>query len=189
MTPAADSRYLTPNVVTSARLIIVLAGSILLVFDKTFYVGFALFLVGVMTDRLDGYIARRHGLGSEFGKIYDQVCDKIVAVFVMSALVYMGLIPVWLMALVVVRDYIAGIIRDYSMVQYDTVLSAHWLAKRKTDVNGIAVILILLLWKFDIAFEVTSWILYVLVIVVNYASLIPYCMDLRHRASKESTIA
>lgn len=177
---------LKPNSITTIRIATILAGSIMLVFPPLFVPAMTLIIVGSLTDKLDGYIAKKYGLGSDFGKVYDQVSDKISAVFIMSAMVYLGVIPIWLMAAIVVRDYAVGLIRDYAMLKYNAVIEASWFGKRKTEINALCAVLLLFFWHFQVAFEETKWIFYMLVVVANYLSLFVYLRDAVRSGSDRS---
>lgn len=170
-------KYLHPNVVTTFRIIIVLTASILILFPSTFFAGVGLLFVASLTDYLDGYLARKYKLASTFGKVYDQISDKVCIVFVMAAMVFLGVIPLWLMVAIIVRDYAMGLLRDYSLMKYNRAIAANWFGKRKTEITALCGILLLLFWRFDIAFEQTKWVLYSIALLANYLSLAMYFLD------------
>jgi cardiolipin synthase len=72
-------------------------------------VALATFAVAGLSDLLDGFIARRFGLTSRFGAWLDPIADKLLMLFCLVALLRIGAVPLWLVALVLSRDlFIAG---------------------------------------------------------------------------------
>jgi cardiolipin synthase (CMP-forming) len=63
------------------------------------------FALAAVTDGLDGFLAKRFGWTSELGKILDPLADKILLVSTFIALALLGLVPVWLAATAVLRDF------------------------------------------------------------------------------------
>ena len=63
-----------------------------------------LFMVAAVSDGLDGYLAKRFGWTSEFGKIIDPLADKLLLVAVFITASWLGLTPVWLAAAAIARD-------------------------------------------------------------------------------------
>lgn len=69
----------------------------------------ALFVVAALSDGLDGYLAKTFDWSSELGKVLDPLADKLLLVSVFVTLAWLGLVPVWLAAVVVARDLVIGI--------------------------------------------------------------------------------
>lgn len=66
----------------------------------------ALVVLAALTDALDGFLARRFGWGSRVGSVLDPLADKVMLVSLFLALGWLGLLPFWLTALVVLRDVV-----------------------------------------------------------------------------------
>lgn len=66
----------------------------------------ALFGFAAFTDALDGYLAKRYGWGSELGKVLDPLADKLLLVSVFVSLAIVGLVPLWLVGVVLMRDFV-----------------------------------------------------------------------------------
>lgn len=97
-----------PNIICLARIALVWPVVVALqAGDYAFAV--LLFLIAAVSDGLDGYLAKRFGWTSEFGKFIDPLADKLllVAVFVVST--WLGLVPKWLAAAAVARDVMIGL--------------------------------------------------------------------------------
>src|SRR5919106_454578 len=101
---APDRRLLTvPNVLSLLRLTTVPVFVVLFVTDRT-EAAVILYAVGAWTDFLDGYIARRTGSVTEFGKLLDPLADRIFIVALAVALVAAGALPLWITIVVVAHD-------------------------------------------------------------------------------------
>ena len=68
-----------------------------------------LFMVAAVSDGLDGYLAKRFGWTSEFGKFIDPLADKLLLVVVFVTGAWLGLVPWWLSAAAVARDVMIGL--------------------------------------------------------------------------------
>ena len=92
-----------PNVLTLLRVI---AAPLLAYFLIRGYYDYALytFTLAALTDVLDGYIARRFNLYTEFGAALDPLADKLVTLTCLLILTYQGWVPLWLLLVIVVRD-------------------------------------------------------------------------------------
>lgn len=92
-----------PNVLTSLRLIAAPAVAALL-FLGDYAIAFVVFAAAGLSDAVDGFLAKRFGFSTRFGRILDPIADKalIFAAFVMLAII--GEVPLWLVALMIGRD-------------------------------------------------------------------------------------
>jgi cardiolipin synthase len=68
-----------------------------------------LFLVAAVSDGLDGFLAKRFGWTSAFGKFIDPLADKMLLIAVFVTMAWMGLVPWWLTAAAVARDVMIGL--------------------------------------------------------------------------------
>lgn len=107
-------------------------------------IAFALFLAACLTDFLDGWVARRRGETTDFGKIMDPVADKILLLGVFVAFVEMQLIPAWMVVVIAVREFLITGIRLFA-VRRGAVLAAESAGKHKT-VSQMAAIFFLLIF-------------------------------------------
>jgi cardiolipin synthase len=96
-----------PNLICLLRIALTVPIVVLLSegrYDETL----VLFAIAAASDVLDGYLAKTFGWTSEFGKILDPLADKLLLVSVFITLAVIGLVPVWLAALAVLRDLVIG---------------------------------------------------------------------------------
>lgn len=92
-----------PNAISVSRIILI-APILWCLYQGYFNWAVYLFVIAGITDALDGYLAKRFNCESRLGTILDPVADKLLLVFTMLMLAYLGLLPWWLFALVMIRD-------------------------------------------------------------------------------------
>ncbi|MGO4525047.1 CDP-alcohol phosphatidyltransferase family protein [Microvirga sp. 2MCAF35] len=92
-----------PNIITIGRLILVPI-VIVMIMQQRWATAFALFVVAGISDAVDGFIARKFDMRSEFGAYIDPLADKSLLVSIYVTLAIVGAIPGWLAIVVVSRD-------------------------------------------------------------------------------------
>jgi CDP-diacylglycerol---glycerol-3-phosphate 3-phosphatidyltransferase len=134
-----------PNQLTVLRLFLTLPFVIALSIDfpGAKLLAFVLFVVGSVTDYADGYIARKFGLITDFGKLMDPLVDKIMTMSAFICLVSLGSVPAWAAIVIVSREFLITGLRLIAAAR-GKVLPAERLGKHKT-VWQIATILYCLL--------------------------------------------
>ena len=150
-----------PNKLSIFRICLVPVFFIVIYSDIDHAVEFAtfIFIIGAFTDFVDGFIARRTGTITDFGRFIDPLADKILVV---SALIYLvsvesvarlgeNIIPVWMVVIIVGRDFTVSGIRMMSAGK-GKVISASKLGKLKTNSQIAAVVLCLLQYRPDVMF-------------------------------------
>jgi len=133
------------NKLTISR--IVLAGIfILFLFIKgagAKFMAMAIFLTACVTDYYDGYIARKTGEITPFGKLMDPIADKILILGAFLAFVEMEIIPAWMVMVIIARELVITGIRILALTQ-KKVMAAELGGKHKTVSQMVAVISILI---------------------------------------------
>lgn len=105
----------------------------------------ALFIVAIATDGIDGYLARRHDIVTDLGKLLDPIADKALTGCAFVGLSLLGELDWWVTILVLVRE--VGITVHRLIVASDHVVAAAWMGKLKTVAQAVALSLALLpLW-------------------------------------------
>ena len=97
-------RYI-PNLITVLRILLVAPIIGLLLLDRYTDALLLLFIAGV-SDGLDGFLAKHYGWTSELGGMLDPLADKFLLIGVFLALGWMGDLPIWLIAMVIIRDLV-----------------------------------------------------------------------------------
>lgn len=106
------------------------------------YVAAAVFILASATDWLDGYLARKNGLVTDFGKFMDPIADKLLVCSAMICLVENDALAAWIVIIIIGREFI---ISGFRLVASDkgTVIAASYWGKFKTTFQMIAVILMI----------------------------------------------
>ena len=100
-----------------------------------------IFIVASITDKLDGYLARKNNQITVFGKFLDPLADKILVLSAMIMLVEMSKLPAWIPIIVLAREFMVSGYRLIAVEKGGTVISASKWGKLKTVTQMIAIIL------------------------------------------------
>lgn len=145
------------------------------------YVAIVIFIVASLTDLLDGKIARKRNLVTNFGKFMDPLADKLL---VCSALICMSgnEIPTWIVIVIISREFI---ISGFRLIASDQgiVLAAGWWGKCKTTVQMVMIIFLII--NFDYAaVNVIEQILIWLSLALTIISMVDYLWNNREVLTK-----
>ncbi|NCY21185.1 CDP-diacylglycerol--glycerol-3-phosphate 3-phosphatidyltransferase [bacterium] len=114
----------------------------------TAWLAVILFVSAALTDWLDGHLARRWKIESDFGRLFDPLADKLLVAVAFIGLLGAGLLPVWFVSLVVAREFLITGMRLVAG-QKGVVLAAENVGKHKTVTQMITATLGLLLLAMD----------------------------------------
>ncbi|MFQ6822544.1 MAG: CDP-diacylglycerol--glycerol-3-phosphate 3-phosphatidyltransferase [Agathobacter sp.] len=103
----------------------------------------AIFIVASITDFLDGKIARKYNLVTNFGKFMDPLADKLLVCSALICLIQLELIPAWVVIIIIAREFI---ISGFRLVASDNgvVIAASYWGKFKTAFQMLTVIVLIL---------------------------------------------
>lgn len=119
------------------------------------YIALALFCVASFTDFLDGYLARRDNLVTNFGKFMDPLADKLLVCSALICLSSMDKLPTWIVLIIIAREFI---ISGFRLVASDNgiVIAASYWGKFKTVSHMTMIILLILDFQNPIYQVITS---------------------------------
>ncbi len=170
-----------PNKLTIFRVILIVPFIILLLGGQWFpqmaelgsvcdYIALAIFIVASLTDLIDGKIARKYNMVTNFGKFMDPLADKLLVSAAMIALIQLGRIPALVVILIISREFI---ISGFRLIASDNgvVIAASYWGKFKTTFQMIMVCLMIAnIEAIAIVTQIVMWIALILTIV----SLVDY---------------
>ena len=140
----------TPNKLTIFRVILV---PIMVIFSLinipvdllgvplNFIIMDIIFIIASLTDKLDGYLARKNNEITNFGKFLDPIADKILVVSAMLILVGAGKLPAWIPIIIITREFAVSGYRLIAVEQNGKVIAASVWGKLKTVTQMLAIIL------------------------------------------------
>ena len=164
-----------PNKLTVLRVILIPFFVVSMMIEnganQTFrYVAAAIFIIASLTDMLDGKIARKYNLVTNFGKFMDPLADKLLVCSGLICLIQLGQLPAWMVIIIVSREFIISGFRLVAAEQGIVIAASYW-GKFKTTFQMIAVVLMIL--NFEALSAVTlicTWAALILTII----SLVDY---------------
>ena len=165
-----------PNKLTILRIIMIPFFVVCLLWDggtnQTLrYVADVIFIAASFTDMLDGKIARKYNLVTNFGKFMDPLADKLLVCSALICLVELGNLPAWMVIVIISREFI---ISGFRLVAVDNgiVIAASWWGKAKTISQMIMIIL--LIASFGGIFNVLETAFVYIATVLTVISLVDY---------------
>ncbi len=134
-----------PTMLTIARMLLSVLFLVFVLLPDTWakITALVIFIIAAITDKIDGNWARKKKAVTDLGAFLDPLADKMLVNLAFLALVYLGVIPVWVFAIILVRDFAVDGMR--MMAAKDGVaIPASFYGKLKTTVQMIALIILLL---------------------------------------------
>ena len=140
--------------------------------DNGKYIAVAIFIIASLTDMLDGKIARKYNLVTNFGKFMDPLADKLLVCSAMICLVATGQLASWIVIIIISREFI---ISGFRLIAADNgiVIAASYWGKFKT-VFQMLMIIVLILDIQNAGFRVLGVILTYVALILTVVSLIDY---------------
>ena len=148
-----------PNKLTISRMGLTVAFMFFLFAHGAIYkiLALVIFAIAAFTDFLDGHIAKKYGLISDFGRFMDPIADKILIIAAFLAFVEMGLVPAWMVIIIIFREFIITGMRLMAL-RKDRLIEATLAGKHKTasQVFAIVTILIFIILR-EIGYSLEFW--------------------------------
>lgn len=136
------------------------------------YIAVGIFILASLTDLLDGKIARKYHLVTDFGKFMDPLADKLLVCAAMICLVEQKMLPAWIVIIIISREFI---ISGFRLIASDNgiVIAASYWGKFKTTFQMLMIIVLIL--NIDLPFfKVLGVVLTYVALVLTVISLIDY---------------
>ena len=137
-----------PNKLTTLRVIMIPFFVFFLLWqngeNRTFrMIALALFIIASLTDLLDGKIARKYNLVTNFGKFMDPLADKLLVCSALICLIELNALPAWMVIIIISREFI---ISGFRLIASDNgvVIAASYWGKFKTTFQMVSVVLLIL---------------------------------------------
>ncbi|MCK2036529.1 CDP-diacylglycerol--glycerol-3-phosphate 3-phosphatidyltransferase [Microbacterium sp. SSW1-49] len=133
-----------PNAITVARIPLAVIFFVVLLLGGTYgipspalrWTAAILFIIAISTDWVDGYLARKYDIVSDFGKLWDPIADKLLTGAGFIGLAILGELQWWIVLIILVREW--GITVHRLVVAREHVVAAAWMGKIKTAFQGVA---------------------------------------------------
>ena len=128
-----------PNILTILRFIFI---PIILyfIFMGNFILGIVFFTISGITDVLDGFIARKFNLISNFGKLMDPLADKLTQISILASLVKVNIIPFWILVIVILKELLMVVGASF-LYGKDVVVYSKWYGKLATVLFYLAIVI------------------------------------------------
>ena len=139
-----------PNVLTIGRILFIPLFILVLTLGHSqgsHLLAAIIFAVASVTDYLDGYLARKWNVVSNFGKFADPMADKLLVMSAFIMLIELGMAPAWVVAIIICRELAVTGLRLLLVETGGTVLAAAMPGKIKTFSQMFAIIFLLLHWN------------------------------------------
>ena len=135
------------------------------------WIALGIFIVASLTDLLDGKIARKYNLVTNFGKFMDPLADKLLVCSALICLTGLGRIPSYMVVIIIAREFT---ISGFRLIAADNgiVIAASWWGKAKTISQMIMIIL--LVADFGGVFDMIGQVMIYLALVLTVVSLVDY---------------
>lgn len=175
-----------PNKLTTARMILIIPFVICMLAgagSNWRFLALAVFVAASLTDALDGHIARKHHLITNFGKFMDPLADKLLVSAALICLVSLQRIPAWVVIIIISREFA---ISGFRLIASDNgiVIAAGWWGKCKTVVQ--MAMIILLIADLGGVFSVLEQILIWAALALTVISLVDYIWKNKQVLSMQS---
>ena len=156
--------------------------------DVKSFIAAGIFVLISCTDWLDGYLARKRNEVTDFGKFMDPLADKILVTAALLALIELGLLPSWVVLVILAREFIVSGVRMVAATE-GVVIAASWYGKFKTVFQMIAIVLFTIkdshmIGDINAAFTdvmwIISWVVMLIALILTVVSLLDYISKARH---------
>lgn len=170
-----------PNILTIIRFILI-PFIVYFIFQQQYIMAFVFFTISGITDVADGFIARKFNFITNFGKLMDPLADKLTQISTLASLVLVGIIPIWILIIVLVKEFIM-IVGASFLYGKDVVVYSKWYGKLATVLFYLAIVLSLIFREFNIQgfWQYLDLVFYGLALISTLFALVMYIISLYHK--------
>ncbi len=165
-----------PNKLTVLRVILIVPFVVCMLVpslgETGMYAAVAIFIIASLTDLLDGKIARKYNLVTNFGKFMDPLADKLLVAAALICLTANGTLAAWISIIIISREFI---ISGFRLVASDNgiVIAASYWGKFKTTFQMLMIVMLIL--NFDnVIYQICALIVTYAALILTVISLIDY---------------
>lgn len=134
-----------PNKLTLFRIFLIPVFIIIMMINipNKFIIACMIFIIASVTDAMDGHIARKYNLITDFGKFMDPLADKLLVISALTTMIEFDLVAAWMVIIIVARELTVSILRAIAAAD-GKVIAASSGGKLKTISQMIAIVVLLL---------------------------------------------
>ena len=152
-----------PNILTISRIVITPIFLFVILMESLqhrFLIACIVFAIGSITDAVDGHLARKHNLVTNFGKFMDPLADKLLVCSALICLSSLGKLATWIVLVIIAREFI---ISGFRLVASDNgiVIAASYWGKFKTVSHMAMIILLILDFQNPVYYVLTQIVVWV----------------------------
>lgn len=188
-----DQIFTLPNLLSIIRLMLIPVIVYLYCFEEQYIAAMAIIIISGLTDVVDGIIARKFDMVSDFGKILDPIADKLTQITVIFCIAT-RVSEVWLLVgMFVIKETVMLIMGMVAIKKLDSVNSAKWYGKANTVILYAAMVLFMIFPEMDNAFSSAVVITCAVSLVLSLGLYIRFYyrlfMDFTHNKEKQTAEA
>ena len=167
-----------PNKITVLRVVLIPFFIVFMMMSASWakWAALAVFVAASLTDFVDGHLARKLNMITDFGKFMDPLADKILVAAAMILLTEEGIIPAWIVIVIIGREFIVSGFRMLA-AEKGRVIAAGWWGKIKTAETMVMLVIVLLFQAIGLSggvYFVIEQVLIYLALVLTVVSMIDY---------------
>lgn len=158
-----------PNKLTIARVVMIPFFVVFMLTDfggsASKWIALAIFILASLTDLLDGKIARKRNLVTDFGKFMDPLADKLLVCSALICLVEMGKIPAWIVIIIISREFIISGFRLIASDNGRVIAASYWGKFKTTFQMAMICLMIADIPALGLLTQIVMWVALVLTVV------------------------
>lgn len=165
-----------PNKLTVLRVILIVPFVICMLVpslgEAGMYAAVAIFIIASLTDLLDGKIARKYNLVTNFGKFMDPLADKLLVAAALICLTANGTLAAWISIIIISREFI---ISGFRLVASDNgiVIAASYWGKFKTTFQMVMIVMLILNFENNL-YQICAMVVTYAALILTVISLVDY---------------